>query len=76
MSRTKDTALPGLKAEALYWSERGEISCGCHTPYPGSDTWNWDAWAEITAAEAAAFEKELGNAPACETCAAIQRNHD
>ena len=70
---TEDRAWPGLSAEALYWSERGEVACGRHTPYPGSDTWAWDGWREMTAADRAGWNREAGNAPVCETCAARGR---
>ena len=33
----------------LYWSERGETACAEHTPYEGTDTWNWERWAPLPA---------------------------
>jgi hypothetical protein len=60
----------------LYWSERGAISCAEHAPYRGSDTWNWERWTTLKRADAAAFERELGRAPACETCVAIERRRE
>jgi hypothetical protein len=61
------------KDRALFWSEQGEIACGEHTPYRGSDTWVWGRWRKITATEAEGFEREAGRPLACETCAAIAR---
>jgi len=58
----------------LYWDEGGAIACEAHRPYPGSDTDAWGQWRPITIAERVDFESELGHPPACETCAAIQRN--
>ena len=59
---------------ALFMSERGEISCLPHAPFPGTDSWDYDRWAPITKREAQAFERDIGRAPACETCAAMARN--
>jgi len=60
----------------LYWSERGQIGCSIpgHAPYRGTDTWVWERWKAITPREATEFERDVGRAPACETCAAIARN--
>lgn len=52
----------------------GRIECIEHAPYRGSDSWAWNDWQPITRAEALAFEREVGRAPACETCAAIARH--
>jgi len=59
---------------ALFQSERGEISCLPHAPFPGTDSWHHERWAPITKREAQAFEREVGRAPTCETCAAMARN--
>ncbi len=52
----------------LFADQRGRITCKEHAPLEGSDTWVFDQWKALTAAEARAFEKEIGRAPACETC--------
>ena len=62
--------------QRLLWSEQGQIGCPLrgHAPYSGSDTFVFERWRAITPREAAAFEREVGRPPACETCAAIARN--
>ena len=58
----------GLHADQVFWSERGEIVCACcHIPYPGSDTWIWERWEEITPAVMAEIDREGGHV-ACEGC--------
>ncbi len=57
----------------LLWSEDGRVSCSTHAPFVGSDSWRSGRWRAIQPAEAAAFEREVGRAPRCETCAAIER---
>ena len=59
-------------APALWWSAEGQIACARHTPFPGSDTFRWAAWAPLTVADAKALAREIGRAPTCETCAAIE----
>lgn len=59
---------------ALFASERGEFSCLPHAPFPGTGTWHQDGWHALTKRESSEFEREIGRAPACETCAAIVRN--
>ncbi len=54
----------------LFTDQRGRITCREHAPIEGTDTWTMDKWKPMRAAEAARFEKEIGRAPACETCAA------
>ena len=34
--------------DGLYASQRGEITCGRHTPGLGTDTWIWDRWTRLT----------------------------
>ena len=48
----------------LYWSERGEIACAKHTPYEGTDTWNWERWAPLPVEAIAEADYPLR----CETC--------
>src|SRR4051812_2152113 len=60
--KTKDTG--------LYTDQRGRITCKEHAPIEGSDTWTMDRWKAMKASDATRFEKEVGRAPACETCAA------
>src|SRR5205823_14074844 len=59
----------------LLWDENGQIGCELpsHAPYKGSDTWRSGRWRAITPVEAEAFEREVGRAPECETCASIAR---
>jgi len=52
----------------LFWSERGEISCASHAPYPGSDTWVWERWTAMTDNDRKAWTQQLGAPPKCETC--------
>jgi hypothetical protein len=68
MSTDKNTS----REDVLYTDERGEIECEEHAPPPMSDTWWLDRWRAITKSEAAEFEREIGRAPRCETCAAIE----
>jgi hypothetical protein len=58
----------GLREHQVFWSERGEIVCACcHLPYPGSDTWIWDRWEEITP-EMVIEAESLGHDLSCEGC--------
>ena len=52
----------------LFWSERGEITCAIHAPYPGTDTWRWERWRLLTEEESRGWTRQLGHAPKCETC--------
>ena len=52
----------------LFWSERGEVCCATHAPYPGSDTWRWERWRLLTAAETREWTRMLGCALRCEIC--------
>jgi len=58
----------------LLWSQDGRIECEEHAPHKGSDTWVWGRWRPIKPAEGVEFERDVGRAPSCETCAAIERN--
>jgi hypothetical protein len=53
----------------LYTDQRGRVTCKEHAPLEGSDTWVCDQWKPMKPSDAARFEKEIGRAPACETCA-------
>lgn len=58
----------GFKAHQVFWNERGEIVCAeCHIPYPGSDTWIWERWTEITPEVAAEIDRQGGGIH-CEGC--------
>ena len=58
----------GFQPHQVFWSEQGEVVCACcHVPYPGSDTWVWDGWTEITPAVMAEIERE-GRTVKCEGC--------
>lgn len=53
----------------LFWSQRGEVGCGAHTPYPGSDTWRWDRWGRITPRiHAAILAEGATNLTKCQSC--------
>jgi hypothetical protein len=54
--------------ETMFWSEKGEVACAMHAPYPGTDTWNWERWSPMTTDEQKAFTREVGRAPHCEVC--------
>ena len=58
----------GFSDTQVFWSERGEISCaGCCIPYPGSDTWVFDRWEEITPDVMAEIDR-TGGSVACNYC--------
>lgn len=57
----------------LLWDEEGQIACEEHAPFRGSDTWVRGRWRPIRTSERIDYEAEIGHAPACETCQAIQR---
>ena len=52
----------------LFWSERGEVCCATHAPYPGSDTWNWERWTPMTEEERREWTRLLRHSPKCEVC--------
>jgi len=52
----------------LFWSERGEITCALHAPYPGTDTWKWERWRLLTEQESREWTRQLGHPPKCEVC--------
>lgn len=52
----------------VYFSERGEIACGEHAPYPGTDTFRWERWRIVTPAIAAEWARQGGGVMKCETC--------
>jgi len=54
----------------LYWSERGEVACGRHSPARGSDTWRGERWRRMTPAEVSAA---AAAGLRCEVCAARER---
>ena len=53
----------------MVWSERGAVNCADHTPYEGSDTWNWEKW-EPVPVEAVEEQRRDPRYAAlrCETC--------
>ena len=58
----------GLQAHQVFWNEQGSIVCACcHIPYPGTDTWIWERWEEITPADMAEIDRQGGRV-ACEGC--------
>lgn len=62
-----------MNAKKLLWSEDGRLACEEHAPYRGSDTWRSGRWRPLKQAEFDEFERELGHAPECESCAADAR---
>jgi hypothetical protein len=59
----------------LVWSEQGQVGCTLpgHAPYRGSDTYYFERWRVMKPAEIAAWTRDVGRPPACETCAADER---
>jgi len=58
----------GLQEHQVFWCQTGEVLCACcHIPYPGSDTWIWELWQEITPDVMAEIERE-GKTVKCEGC--------
>ncbi len=58
----------GLDSSSLYWSEDGEVNCGEHAPFRGSDTWMSGRWTAVTADDVIAAASG-GYAPLrCEVC--------
>jgi len=59
----------GFREHQVFWNQRGEVACACcHVPYPGSDTWVFERWEEITPAMARQMLRELGQLLPCECC--------
>ena len=70
--KATDPRLPkprfGLGQHQVFWNERGSVVCACCSiPYPGSDTWVWERWEEITPEVLAEIERQGGHG-ACEEC--------
>ena len=58
----------GLREHQVFWSAQGAIVCACcHIPYPGSDTWVWEQWEEITPEVMVEIDRHGGQV-ACEGC--------
>ncbi len=69
--QAEETALKARQTgdrTTLFWSERGEVCCATHAPYPGSDTWIWQRWSPMTESDKKAWTQVLNRAPACEVC--------
>jgi hypothetical protein len=64
-----------IKRPTLLWNDRCQTGCGLpgHAPFRVMYTWSWERWKKITPKEVAECERELGRAPVCEVCAAIER---
>lgn len=59
----------GLREHQVFWNQRGEVCCACcHIPYPGSDTWVFERWSEITPDLMAVIDKQGSGRVACEGC--------
>ena len=63
--RSEKTTARTSSPTGLYWSERGAIACAKHTPYRGSDTWNWERWGPVPVA---VLGHPLGRELQCEIC--------
>ena len=75
--QAEQTALTARRAgdrATLFWSERGEVTCATHAPFPGSDTWNWERWSPMTEAETREWTRLLGRGPRCEVCTHTQED--
>jgi hypothetical protein len=59
----------------LLMSEGGEIACPAHAPYAGSDSFVLGRWRPMRTSERVDFHAEVGRAPRCETCRAIEERH-
>ena len=59
----------GFQEHQVFWNEWGEDACaGCDVlPYPGSDTWVFDRWEEVTPAVMAEIDREGGTVK-CHYC--------
>jgi len=67
-----------MASKTLYSSESGRIECADHAPYRGSDTWRFDRYRPMGAAEQADFRAALvgvigPDEPLCEVCRGIAR---
>jgi len=62
------TARFGLQQHQVFWNMCGAVVCACcHIPYPGSDTWVWERWEEITPDMMVEIDR-VGGRVACEGC--------
>jgi hypothetical protein len=51
---------PGGEHRVL-WNDQGIVVCACcHIPFPGSDTWAWERWEEITPEIVLAIIRQCG----------------
>lgn len=61
----------GFQEHQVFWNEQGSIVCACcHIPYPGSDTWVWERWEEITPEMVIEIDRH-GGSVACEGCGKV-----
>ncbi len=61
----------GFHEHQVFWNEQGSIVCACcHIPYPGSDTWVWERWEEITPEMMVEIDRHGGKV-ACEGCGKV-----
>lgn len=61
----------GFAEHQVFWNEWGEVACAsCPIPYPGSDTWVFDRWEEITPSVMAEIARE-GQTIACHYCGRV-----
>ena len=58
---------------ALYWSEDGQVMCGRHSPYRGSDTWRSGRWSRLTADDQTMWRTANPKPASCETCDCMAR---
>jgi hypothetical protein len=70
-SRAINTALKARQQgdrSILFWSERGQVCCAIHAPYPGTDSWKWERWRPMREEEMREWTRQTGNPPKCEVC--------
>lgn len=59
----------------LFWAETGEVTCGAHAPFRGSDTWRSGRWTQMRADDVAQMHIAIDRAPACEVCGATAKGY-
>jgi len=64
----KTTTPRPFSVTGLFWSQRGEVACEKHIPFPGSDTWHFDHWVAMEIDHVEAWKAEFGSLPTCESC--------
>ena len=55
----------------LLWNDDGAVRCARHAPYPGSDTFEREAWRRMRDHEITALAARTGAPTECECCRLI-----